>query len=327
MDEKIETRGRLAPSPTGQLHLGNAFAFILAWLLAKKDHGKIILRLEDLDPIRSKNIWIEGVYEDLRWLGLTWDEGPQQGGNFGPYQQSQRFHLYEKALKSLQDKGLIYPCYCTRKELRQIAGAPHVGDEGAPYPGLCRHLSLGQIQEKEKNGKKATWRLNLDLAARHLGFDGEKNLAIGFNDLHHGSCNFTMKDFGGDFALKRSDGVWAYQLAASVDDGTMNINQVVRGEDLLISTPRQIILLKLLGYGIPKYFHLPIVRDQQGERLAKRHASLALKTMRQAGTKAEEIIGLLAYQSGLYPVNKAQKPEELLANLKNFILTSPIILK
>jgi glutamyl-tRNA synthetase len=309
-------RGRLAPSPTGNLHLGNVFAFFLAWLSAAAQKGALVLRLEDIDPDRSKAAFVRGILEDLLWLGLTWDEGPlppqergraecaplPEKGAFGPYGQSACFARYAAVLQDLRHRGLLYPCFCTRREVRLLASAPHIGDEGAPYPGTCRRLSEAERAVRLASGVPFSLRLD---TAKAMGIllretRGATELSLlSWNDLVCGSRSFTLADCGGDFALRRSDGVFAYQLAAAVDDAAMGITEVVRGEDLLSSTPRQILLLRLLGAPLPLYAHVPLVRDAQGQRLAKRHKGLEVRALREAGLSPEMVIGRLACLAGL----------------------------
>ena len=302
-------RGRLAPSPTGLLHLGNAWAFLLAWLACRKARGTLVLRMEDIDPERSSQAWADAIVYDLRWLGLAWDEGPRPDGTpgetgpCGPYVQSRRSALYEQALARLGDR--VYPCYCTRKELRDqlraMAGAPHVDDRGAPYPGTCRHLTAEQRAQRESAGRHPCLRLNTE------GLAG-----ISFVDALCGPQSFSLAGCGGDFALRRSDGVWAYQLAVVVDDALMGINQVVRGEDILVSTPRQLALFDLLGWPRPAYAHIPLLCDPDGERLAKRHGSLSLRALREAGHAPQELVGLLAFKAGLQDRPEPRAPGDLL---------------
>ena len=293
--------GRLAPSPTGFLHLGNAWAFFLAWLGARSRGGKIILRMEDIDPVRSRPEYATAIRRDLQWLGLNWD------GEV--YAQSARLGMYEQAIADFDARGLIYPCYCTRKELRELASAPHmaandggVGDLGAPYPGACRNLTLKERAEFEAQGRKPCLRLRYP----------EQDVKI--TDLILGECIFKGSESGGDFALRRSDGVFAYQLAVSVDDAAMGITQVVRGRDILASTPRQIYLLQLLDGAIPEYAHVPLILDHEGERLAKRHDSLRLATLRERGVAAEAVIGWLARLAGLQDNAKAAKASDFLSS-------------
>jgi glutamyl-tRNA synthetase len=311
-------RGRLAPSPTGNLHLGNAFAFLLARLSAAAQRGVLVLRLEDIDPERSREIFVRGILEDLLWLGLAWDEGPlpaplQNGkgaapsffpekGSFGPYRQSARLARYEGVLEDLRRRDLLYPCFCTRRELRLLASAPHIGDEGAPYPGACRRLSGEERAARLAAGLPFSLRLDTAKAVEALLREDpgatERSL-LSWEDAVLGPQAFTLADCGGDFALRRSDGVFAYQLAAAADDAGMGITEVVRGEDLLLSTPRQILLLRLLGAPLPRYAHIPLMRDAGGQRLAKRHKDLEVGALRQAGLSPERVIGRLACLAGL----------------------------
>jgi len=292
-------RGRLAPSPTGRLHLGNAWAFLLAWLAARSVGGQVVLRMEDIDPARSRPEYATGILEDLRWLGLDWEEGPDVGGSCGPYEQSTRLDRYARALADLERAGLAYPCFCTRKELRGLAAAPHAGDGSPVYPGTCRTLSEKACAELLRKGRRPAMRLNC----------GED--VVEFEDAVAGPQRLSLLECGGDFALRRSDGVFAYQLAVVLDDIAMGITQVVRGDDILTSTPRQIALYRLLNAPIPRYAHLPLVLDQEGERLAKRHGSLTLAALREAGVSATAITGYLAWRAGLMPSPQRATPTEL----------------
>lgn len=292
--------GRLAPSPTGHIHLGNAWAFLLAWLAARSQGGQVLLRLEDIDPQRSRPDYAAAILEDLRWLGLDWDYGPDTGGPGGPYVQSLRSEIYDTALTQLEQSGLTYPCFCTRKELRQLAAAPHVDNTGAPYPGTCRHLNEEQVQAMLQSGRKACVRLRCP------------QTPIRFDDAVMGPQSFLLSRCGGDFALRRSDGVVAYQLAVAVDDALMGVTQVVRGRDILPSTPRQIALLELLGYGAPSYAHVPLLLDAEGERLAKRHNSLSLRCLREQRVDPRRITGLLGHLAGLTFSAASASPAELM---------------
>ncbi len=300
MSPSASVCGRLAPSPTGYIHLGNVWAFLLAWLAARSAGGRVILRLEDIDPQRSRPVYADAMLEDLRWLGLDWDEGPDVGGPAGSYRQSQRGALYAAAVQRLEAAGLVYPCFCTRRELRQLAGAPHLDDAGAPYPGTCRDLSAEECAAHRASGRKASLRLRCP------------SEPLCFIDLALGPQEASLVHCGGDFALRRSDGVWAYQLAVAVDDALMGVTQVVRGRDILPSTPRQLAILALLGYAAPQYGHVPLLLDGDGERLAKRHQSLAIRELRQQGADARRIVGFLGWRAGLLPVRQAASPAELL---------------
>ncbi len=264
------------------------------------DVAALVLRLEDIDPQRSRPEYATALVEDLHWLGLDWDYGPDVGGPCGPYVQSQRGSIYDGVLAQLEKAGATYPCFCTRKELRQLAEAPHVDDAGAPYPGTCRNLGQERIEALIRSGRRASIRLRCPEAP------------ISFTDLLLGPQTIFLTDCGGDFALRRSDGVVAYQLAVAVDDALMGVTQVVRGRDILSSTPRQIALLQLLGYGAPSYAHVPLLLDEEGERLAKRHNSLSLRYLREQGVDPRRIVGLLGMLAGLDAAGRAVSPAELL---------------
>lgn len=296
-------RGRLAPSPTGYVHLGNAWAFMLAWLAARVQDGQILLRIEDIDPQRSRPEYDAALQEDLRWLGLDWDFGPGMPDAptcSGPFEQSRRGAVYAAALSKLEQAGLTYPCFCSRKELRMLAAAPHIDDVGAPYPGTCRNLTSIQQEALRAAGRRACLRLRCP--------DG---LAC-FTDKIRGPQCLTFANCGGDFALQRSDGVVAYQLAVAVDDAAMGITQVVRGRDILPSTLRQIALFRLLGYKAPSYAHVPLLLDAHGQRLAKRHQSLTLRSLRAMGISPRRIVGFLGLLAGINPSGKEAAPRDLL---------------
>lgn len=285
---KGAVRGRLAPSPTGFLHLGNAWALWAAWASARARSGQVALRIEDIDPHRAKPEYAAALVEDLAWLGIDWDYGPDKGASGAFFRQSERFGAYAEALSFLEGRGLVYPCFCTRKELREIAGAPHVDDAGAPYPGTCRALTEADRGNLAASGRKASLRLFCP-----------EDLVWRFDDAVMGPQAMTLGRCGGDFALRRSDGVYAYQLAVVVDDMAMGITEVVRGNDILASTPRQLYLYSLFGGEAPRYAHLPLVTDDAGERLAKRHASLTVRAVRMAGVRPETLLGWFAVSSGL----------------------------
>lgn len=329
-------RGRFAPSPTGRLHLGNAFAFLAAWLSIRRQGGRMVLRIEDIDPDRSRPEFVRAAMEDLAWLGLDWDEGPldapdattrkplaeksesiREKGRFGPYIQSLRLERYEEILIGLRDRGLVYPCYCTRKELRMLASAPHIGDEGAPYPGTCRTLSDNRRKELEQSGRRPCLRLNTETAARQIDGGADAPFAFRFVDGVLGEQRFTMDECGGDFALRRSDGVFAYQLAVTADDADMGITEVVRGDDLLLSTPRQLLLFRLLGATPPRYAHVPLLHDAAGERLAKRHKSLEIAALRHAGARPRDVLARLGELAGCLdrPPEPGESREALLARM------------
>ncbi len=269
-------RGRIAPSPTGLLHLGHACTFWTACQRAQQQNGALVFRNEDLDPQRSRPEFAQAMMDDLHWLGIVWQEGPDVGGPFAPYVQSQRREHYLAAWRKLRDSGLLYPCSCSRKELAQAAAAPQEEDDEPLYPGHCRPRVTEARTYAEP--KAVHWRFRVP--------DGE---AISFTDLRQGEQRFVAgKDFG-DFVVWRRDDVPAYQLAVVVDDAAMQITEVVRGADLLKSTARQILLFRALGLPVPAFYHCDLVRDERGVRLAKRHDALSLRALREAGLSPEEV--------------------------------------
>jgi glutamyl-tRNA synthetase len=274
MNSPEKYRGRLAPSPTGFLHLGHARTFWVAQERARAHGGELILRNDDLDSTRYKMEFVDAMLEDLRWFGFEWDEGPDCGGPFASYNQSERMSFYRNALEKLQADGFIYPCTCSRKDIQAAITAPHPENDEEPiYPGTCR-----QNRKSEIGNRKFSWRFRVP--------DGE---TISFVDENFGEQKFVAgKDFG-DFVVWRHDGVPAYQLSCAVDDAMMHITEVVRGADLLISTARQILIFRALGWPPPKFFHCELMRDERGERLAKRHDSLSLRTLRERGVSAESL--------------------------------------
>jgi len=265
-------RGRLAPSPTGYLHLGHAGTFWQAFERAREHAGVLIFRNEDLDPQRCRAEFARAMFEDLRWYGIEWQEGPDVGGAFGPYAQSQRRQFYLDAWSKLRRGGWIYPCSCSRKELAQAASAPHDDNDEPVYPGTCRNRKSDAAAPAGVN-----WRFRVP--------DGER---VEFVDRRKGRQSFEAgRDFG-DFLVWRRDDVPAYQLAVVVDDAAMQVSEVVRGEDLLRSTGRQILLQRALGLPTPEYYHCDLVLDESGMRLAKRHDALSLRTLRRQGQTPEQ---------------------------------------
>jgi len=276
-------RGRLAPSPTGLLHLGHARTFWIAAQRSIKNQGTLVLRDEDLDPQRSRREFAGAMIEDLRWLGIRWQEGPDCGGPYGPYAQSQRRTDYLEAWRRLREGGFVYPCTCSRKDLAQSASAPNDvdSDEEPVYPGTCRDR-----KQATRSGEAAgvNWRFRVP--------DDQE---ISFADLNLGRQSYVAgRDFG-DFLVWRRDDVPAYQLAVVVDDRAMQITEVVRGADLLKSTARQLLLLRALGYPSPDYFHCELVRDAAGVRLAKRHDALSIRHLREMGMSSKQVLEMAGW--------------------------------
>lgn len=276
-------RGRLAPSPTGALHLGNARTFLLAWLSIRAQGGTVVLRIEDLDGPRVKPETIAAALLDLRWLGLDWDEGPDVGGPVGPYVQTERLARYRQSLDRLIADRMAYPCYCSRKDIERAASAPHAGDEGPVYPGTCRD----RLPAAPIDGRHPSWRFHVPPGN------------ISFDDRLHGRATWNVARDLGDFVIWKGSGSPAYQLAVVVDDADMRIDEVVRGDDLLPSTPRQVLLYQALGLPPPNFTHVPLVIGPDGRRLAKRHGDTRIETFRGRGVTAERLVGLLAHWSGL----------------------------
>jgi glutamyl/glutaminyl-tRNA synthetase len=273
-------RGRLAPSPTGLLHVGHARTFWIAAQRAIANRGTLILRNEDLDPQRSRAEFARAMIDDLRWLGIRWSEGPDCGGAYGPYAQSGRRAHYLEAWRRLREGGFIYPCVCSRRDLAQAASAPNDMDDEPVYPGTCRGREAVDLLEPAG----VNWRFRVP--------DGE---AIEFTDLNLGAQRYVAgRDFG-DFLVWRRDDVPAYQLAVVADDATMRITEVVRGADLLKSTARQLLLMRALGLAAPDYFHCELVRDAVGVRLAKRHDALSLRHLRESGMAPQKVLEMAGW--------------------------------
>ena len=273
--------GRFAPSPSGRMHLGNIFTALLVWLDVRQVGGRLILRVEDLDRQRCSDDKARQLLADLQWLGLDWDEG----GLEPAYMQSRRTAYYEEAFRELEAKGLVYPCYCTRSE-RMAASAPHRDDGAVVYSGKCYHLTEEEREALERSGRRPAWRVRCP------------DMEVALEDGNCGPYAENLARECGDFIVRRSDGVFAYQLAVVVDDALMGVNHVVRGRDLLYSAPRQAWLHKVLGYEPPRFFHTPLLLAPDGRRLAKRDYDLDMGALRERYT-AEELTGLLACYAGL----------------------------
>ena len=282
--------GRFAPTPSGYLHLGNLFCSLIAWLSAKSQGGEILFRSEDLDPDRSRSAYALQAQRDLEALGLFLDREENC--------QSRRFDFYKSQLRRLEDRGLVYPCFCSRAQLH-AASAPHASDGEPLYAGTCRSLTPAQIAEKSRTRSPA---LRLRVPEE----------TIAFEDLHYGPQSQYLPTGCGDFILRRSDGVYAYQLAVVADDGDMGVTQVVRGRDLLSSTPRQILLYRLLGYPEPEFGHTPLLVSSDGRRLSKRDGDTSLAGILGRGYSPRDVVGALACLAGLLPEPAPAAPEELL---------------
>lgn len=290
----MEVIGRFAPTPSGRMHLGNAFSALLAWLDAKSCGGKILLRIEDLDAERCSEELAERLAEDLLWLGLDWDEG----GLAPEYRQSRRTAYYQEIFTELAKQGYLYPCFCSRAE-RLAANAPHTADGAVVYSGRCRDLSAGERQKLIAGGRRPAWRIRVP------------EQVISLTDGNLGAYSENLAADCGDFIIRRSDGVFAYQLAVAADDAAMGVNHIVRGRDLLSSAPRQIWLHQLLHNAPPRFFHVPLLLAGDGRRLAKRDNSLTIAELR-ARHAAPEIIGLLAWWAGLLDEPVPVTPQELI---------------
>lgn len=277
--------GRFAPSPSGRMHLGNIFTALVSWLSVRSAGGRWILRIEDLDPQRSRLEHSRAIEDDLRWLGLDWDEGGLDNlGPSAPYSQSRRSVFYADALRHLRSTGRTYPCFCTRADL-MATRAPHQSDGRVVYAGTCRP-SVAPPFAESTSGRPHSTRLWVP--------DSE----IRFTDRVCGPVSSVLSRDCGDFVIQRADGAWAYQLAVVVDDALMGVTEVVRGNDLLLSSPQQIYLYRLLGYEPPAFAHLPLVCNSAGIRLSKRDRSLSMEHLRLTHTP-QQLIGRLAFMAGL----------------------------
>jgi len=278
-------RGRLAPSPTGYLHLGHARTFWMAQQRAVEQGGQLILRNDDLDRPRCKPEFVSAMFEDLRWFGFDWQEGSDCGGPHMPYSQSERMPHYRAAFERLRAGGFLFPCICSRQDVLRALAAPHAGEDEPVYPGTCREVTSDRCQVT--GDARPDTAVHLSPATRHLSpcwrYRVPDGRAVTFNDGFCGPQTFVAgKDFG-DFVVWRNDDLPAYHLACVVDDALMGISEVVRGADLLPSTARQMLLFEALGWAVPAFFHCPLVSDEHGVRLAKRHDALSLRTLRTEG--------------------------------------------
>ncbi|MDE5662656.1 MAG: tRNA glutamyl-Q(34) synthetase GluQRS [Muribaculaceae bacterium] len=292
MNQNHLLKGRFAPSPSGRMHLGNLFTALMSWLSVKSRGGTWLLRIEDLDPQRSKREFSRLIEDDLLWLGLEWDEGGLDAiGPSAPYSQSARSQLYEEALALLAEEGNTFPCYCTRAEI-MATQAPHQSDGRVVYPGTCRHLT-------SHPDRTPSTRLRVE------------DDIISFDDLIAGPQHFNLRRECGDFILRRADGAWAYQLAVVVDDAHMGVTEVMRGNDLLLSAAQQIWLFRRLGLTPPRYAHLPLLCNPSMQRLSKRDASMAADELRRRYSPSM-LLGRLAFIGGLLPDPRPTTLPELL---------------
>lgn len=281
--------GRLAPSPTGALHLGNARTFLLAWLSVRARSGTLLLRIEDIDGPRVKPETVQQTIDDLRWLGLDWDGAPEL--------QSARLALYRRAVERLIADGRVYPCTCSRKEIEEAASAPHDDGSEPVYPGTCRGRYSSLAEARAATGRDAALRFRVDVDA------------VPFTDGFVGAQRGAIE---GDFVVQKRDGGPAYQLAVVVDDAATGVGEVVRADDLLSSTPRQLLLYRALGLAAPRFVHVPLVVGADGRRLAKRHGDTSLRHFRERGVAADAIVGFLAHRSGLRATATPCRPGDLL---------------
>jgi glutamyl-tRNA synthetase len=291
----MKTVGRLAPSPTGAQHIGNARTYLIAWLSARSRGGEVRLRIEDIDSPRVKPGAAEQALNDLRWLGLDWD------GEL--VVQTSRIVEYKRTLEELKRKELVYPCTCSRSDIERAASAPHAEHEGPAYPGSCAHRRASDSASLAAAGTTFAWRFRASESPE-------------FVDRYSGNVRVDLRELGGDFVVWKSAGTPAYQLAVVVDDAAMGITEVVRGDDLIPSTPRQLLLYRALGHAPPEFAHVPLVMGPDGRRLAKRHGDTRLSSLRAAGVKPEALVGLLAWSCGWTKGPEAIAARELLPRFR-----------
>ena len=283
--------GRFAPTPSGRMHLGNVFAAMIAWLSVKSRGGHLVLRMEDLDTLRTSEEFAETLRQDLRWLGLHWDEETPP--------QSRRSQVYDGYFEKLRDMQLLYPCYCSRAQLHNV-NAPHLSDGAYVYAGTCRDLTA---EQRAAMNRKPAWRVKVPDRVWRV------------NDLAQGTLEQNLITDCGDFVVRRADGVYVYQLAVVVDDGEAGVTEVVRGMDLLGSAPRQMYLQELFGFSHPQYGHVPMLLAPDGRRLSKRDRDLDLGELRK-GVSAEKLLGTLAFSAGIIDRNTAISAGELASEFR-----------
>ena len=315
--EPAVPRGRLAPSPTGAQHLGNARTFLITWLSIRARGGSLVFRMEDLDHPRVKPGAAGEARTDLQWLGLDWDEGPDVGGTNGPYVQSERRAYYRSALDLLRSQGRVYPCVCSRKDVESAQSAPQEGEDGMVYAGTCRDLfeTFEAAAEQLPHDRCPAWRFRVDPGVTE------------FEDGLHGPRQADAHADAGDFAIARDPDGAGYMLGVVVDDAAMGITEIIRGDDLLATTHRQIHLQKALGLPQPRYTHVPLVVGPDGRRLAKRHGDTRISMFRNAGVPASRVVGMLAWWCGWAEKGESVMPRELIERFDlRTIPREPIVL-
>jgi glutamyl-tRNA synthetase len=294
-------RGRFAPTPSGDLHLGGARTAIVAWLDARAAGGRLVIRVEDLDRDRTIPGAEERILEDLRWLGLDWDEGPDVGGSYSPYRQAEKLARFGEVVAQLLSEGKAFPCFCSRREIALASVAPHgPSDDGPRYPGTCRKLTRKQLADKAR------------LRPPSIRLRVEPGL-VEWTDRLRGERADDVAATVGDFVLRRADLVPSYQLAVAIDDAEMRISDVVRADDLLSSAARQILIFRALGWHPPRYLHLPLVLGLDGVRLTKRHGAIGVREARERGLAPQAVVGALGASLGLCADGEPATPSELLA--------------
>lgn len=304
-------KGRLAPSPTGAQHVGNARTYLIAWLSARSQGAELALRIEDIDSPRIKAGAAEQAVYDLHWLGLDWDGEPVV--------QTTRLSRYQEALERLRRQELVYPCTCTRSDIAAAASAPHLEHEGPAYPGTCSGRRAADAEGLAAAGKPFAWRFRVRESPP-------------FVDAFLGETHVDLKQVGGDFVVWKAAGTPAYQLAVVVDDDEMGVTEVVRGDDLVPSTPRQVLLYRAIGREPPRFVHVPLVVGEDGRRLAKRHGDTRLRALRDAGVRPESLVGLLAWSCGWLEQPGPVKARDLLSRFdlrtvprRPFVLTRDLL--
>lgn len=292
-------RGRYAPSPTGELHLGNASSALLAWLSVRSRGGNFVMRVEDIDRNRSRAELVDRILDDLRWLGLDWDEGPDVGGPHTPYEQWPRRSLHAQALTTLKQSGRVYPCFCSRRDIASAASAPQTPGDELRYPGTCRGVVPGAAARRIESGDRHAWRFRVPEGAPQI-----------FDDLVHGPWGADSAP-ASDFIVFRGAHSPAYQLAVVVDDAAMGIDEVVRGDDLLTSTQRQLLLYEALGLPAPAFGHVPLLFGPDGARLSKRQQGITIRELRARGFTADDLVGRLAHLLSLRPTPEPTTARDL----------------